>query len=334
MKRKLLLATVVLSLSATPACFIAPAPEPMRFPNGKRFAFTIIDDTDMTTLERVKPIYEILDKYGVKTTKTVWVYDTNDPSYSTNLGDSLRNPAYRAFILDLHRKGFEIALHGVRGGSSRRGEVISGLEEFKNELGAYPSMHINHSQNRDNLYWGGHVFAFAPLRWAGVMANRHPFDGDDPRSEYFWGDLAKERIKYVRRYTFPEINLLRVNSSFPYHLDDKPFVNYWFPTSNGDRIREFTELLNRQNVETLEREGGVCLVYAHLGSGSFNRGNLPDPRFEERIRELVAHNGWFVPASQILDYMRGQPSWTGRLTLREKVRIEARYIAGQLLPGL
>jgi hypothetical protein len=334
MKRKLLLVTVVVAMSATPACFLAPAPRPIRFPEGKRFAFTIIDDTDMTTLERVKPIYQILDKYGLKTTKTVWVYDTNEASYSTNRGDSLRNPAYREFIRDLHRKGFEIALHGVRGGSSRRREVMDGLDEFKKELGAYPSMHVNHSMNRDNLYWGGHVFAFAPLRWAGTMVNRHDFDGDDPRSEYFWGDLAKERIKYVRRYTFPEINLLSVHSSFPYHLDDKPYVNYWFPTSNGDRIREFSELLKTENLERLEREGGVCLVYAHLGAGSFNRGDRVDPRFEERIRELVAHNGWFVPASQILDYLQQQPSWTGQLSLREKVRIESRYIVGQLLPGL
>src|SRR5262245_25392066 len=90
------------------------------FPNGRRFAFSIIDDTDMTTLERIKPVYAVLEKYGLRTTKTVWLYDSSDLSNPANRGDSLQNAEYRAFILDLQKKGFEIALHGVRGGSSRR----------------------------------------------------------------------------------------------------------------------------------------------------------------------------------------------------------------------
>ena len=306
-----------------------PRVPPLVFPDGKKFAFTVIDDTDMATLERLKPVYAVLERYGLKTTKTVWVMESGDLANDTNRGDSLRDPAYRAFIIDLQRKGFEIALHGVRGGSSRREDVLRGLDEFKDALGGYPRMQVNHSLNEDNLYWGAHLYAFPPFRWAAGLAIRHEFSGHEPASPYFWGDVAKERIKYVRRFTYPEINIRSVVPNMPYRLEDKPYVNYWFPTANGDRVVEFHELLKPENLDRLEREGGVCLVYAHLGSGSFNKGAAADQRFETRIRELSQRNGWFVPASQILDFLASQPSWTGRLSFWDNLRLDAKFVAGQ-----
>jgi hypothetical protein len=44
----------------------------MNWPNNKDFAFTIIDDTDNSTVSNVKPIYNLLADLGLKTTKTVW----------------------------------------------------------------------------------------------------------------------------------------------------------------------------------------------------------------------------------------------------------------------
>jgi hypothetical protein len=334
-RRLLALAVLVAGLIGVLAYFyVTPPPPVIRFPGGKRFAFSIIDDTDMTTLARVRPIYGVLERYGLRTTKTVWVYPTTEPENSTNSGDTLSDPAYRDFIVDLQRKGFEIALHGVRGGSSRREDTLRGLETFKEVLGQYPRMFINHSMNKDNLYWGHNLLAFGPLRWMTGFVNRHEFSGHDPGSPYFWGDVAKQRVTYVRRYTFEDINLLNINPSFPYRLDDKPLVNYWFPTANGDRRVNFEELLTAANVERLVQQGGICLVYAHLGSGSFNQGDEVDPRFEARIRELVKHDGWFAPASEILDYLRKQPGWSGGLGLRERVRVDMRYLVGQLLESV
>lgn len=325
---------VRLGLLSVPALAIAlvllfrPASAPqLSFPDGKRFAFSIIDDTDMATLERLRPVYAVLERYGLRTTKTVWVMESNETSHSPNLGDSLRDPAYRRFIQDLQSKGFEIALHGVRGGSSRRQEMIAGLEEFRQILGAYPRMQINHSLNRENLYWGSHLYTLAPLRWAAALIVRHEFSGHDPASEYFWGDIAKQRVEYVRRFTYSETNLYRVAPSMPYRLDEMPYVNYWFPTANGDRVVDFEALLSDANLDLLEREGGVCLVYAHLGAGSFNRNGGADPRFESRIRAVASRNGWFVPASQILDFLRRQPGWTGTMTIKERARLDLKFVA-------
>ena len=320
------LITLVL-FAAVIAWILQPPPErAIAFPDGKRFAFTIVDDTDMATLERNRPVYEVLHRYGLRTTKTVWVLDGTETDHPANAGDSLNDPDYRAFIADLRSKGFEIALHGVRGGSSERADVIAGLEEFRRLFGSYPRLHVNHSRNRDNLYWGSARWSIAPVRWMYALARGDGFSGEDPESPYFWGDLAQRNVKYVNQFTFRDINLLNVTPSFPYHLPDKPLVNFWFPTANGDNRDQFAILLSPGNLDRLEREGGVCLVYAHLGAGSFNAGDGVDPRFEDRIRDLASRNGWFVPASELLDYLAAQPGWTAEPDWRERIRLEILFL--------
>ena len=89
-----------------------PGQRVIRFPDGKKFAFTIVDDTDLATLERIKPLYDVMYAAGLRTTKTVWVVEHSDDPEYTDKGATLRDPVYRAFILDLKSKGFEIALHG------------------------------------------------------------------------------------------------------------------------------------------------------------------------------------------------------------------------------
>jgi hypothetical protein len=120
LRRLLWSGLITLALLAAVITWILQPP-PQRaiiFPEGKRFAFTIVDDTDMATLERNRPVYEVLHRYGLRTTKTVWVLDATETDHPPNAGDSLNDPDYRAFIQDLRGKGVEIALHGVRGGSS------------------------------------------------------------------------------------------------------------------------------------------------------------------------------------------------------------------------
>lgn len=334
MRRGIKVFAVVLSLTILVISYVLYPPEPrtVSFPSGKKFAFTIVDDTDLATLERVKPLYDVLYQYGLRTTKTVWVLKSNDLAHPPNQGDTLQDAAYREYMLELQRRGFEIALHGVRGGSSARQDIIEGLELFKQILGHYPILHVNHSLNRDNVYWGEHRWSFPLFQWSYALTTTHQFLGHDQTSQYFWGDLVKERIRYVNQFTYSDINLLAVNPSMPYRLSDKPYVNFWFPTANGDTINGFESLLRKENLDKLEREGGVCLVYAHLGAGSFNtKDGRAHPKFEARLKDLASREGWFVPASEILDYLREQPGWRGDLTLREEIRLEILFIWQRLL---
>jgi hypothetical protein len=324
--RRAAVSTLAVVLAGIAWIAVPPTAPSVSFPGGHKFAFSIVDDTDMATLERLQPIYEVLQRYGLRTTKTVWVLPAHSTEHDPDRGESLSDPAYRQFIVDLQAKGFEIALHGVRGGSSLRADTLSGIETFRSTLGHYPRMQVNHSLNKENLYWGSHLYAVAPLRWAASFAIAYEFSGHDPHSPYFWGDVARERIQYVRRFTYQDINLLATSPSMPYRLDDKPYVNYWFPTANGDRVVNFIELLKDENLDRLEQEGGVTLVYAHLGAGSFTKNGGADPRFEDRIRAVSARNGWFATASEILDHLKSQPSWTGRLDLRSRVRQDVKFV--------
>ena len=64
----------------------------MTFPDGKTFAFTIVDDTDAATVDSVGPVYDLLADRGLRTTKTVWVYP---PTVDDELaGQSLEDPRY------------------------------------------------------------------------------------------------------------------------------------------------------------------------------------------------------------------------------------------------
>ena len=37
-------------------------PEPLHFPDGRSFAFSVIDDTDVATVDNVQPLYEMLEQ--------------------------------------------------------------------------------------------------------------------------------------------------------------------------------------------------------------------------------------------------------------------------------
>src|SRR3954468_16726619 len=127
-----------------------------RFPGNKRFAFTIYDDTDLSTVENVRPIYELLTGLGMRTTKSVWPLATVPEG--RHGGSSLQDAEYLRFVLKLRDLGFEIALHNVRNHDSTRETIDAGLEEFRRLIGYYPRVHANHSRNRDNIYWGAARF--------------------------------------------------------------------------------------------------------------------------------------------------------------------------------
>jgi len=276
-----------------------------RFPNNKRFAFTILDDTDLSTVENISPVYRLLAELGMQTTKSVW------PLASVRSGrqggSSLQDADYLKFILGLKELGFEIALHNVRNHDSTREIIKHGLEEFRKLIGRYPRVHANHSTNRDNIYWG--AARFSRLRFlyrAGTaLQDGHIFEGHDPDTPFFWGDLCRETVDYVRNFVFREINLDRVNPTMPYHDPARPFVNYWFSSCRGGNASSFCETLCEANQERLEAEGGVCIMYVHFACGFTKRG-IVDFRTEQLLRKLAARDGWFVSVSTLLDFLRSE----------------------------
>jgi hypothetical protein len=274
------------------------------FPDSRHFAFTIFDDTDLSTVENIGPIYRLLNDLDMRTTKSVWPLAS---AGSGRLGgESLQDPRYLNFILELKNSGFEIALHNVRNTGSTRWDVEQGLEEFRRLIGIYPRIHTNHSYNCENVYWGSARFSHIGPLYRVLTKSRHQaFEGHVEGSKYFWGDLCRQRIDYVRNFVFRDINLDRINPTMPYHDDQRPFVNMWFSSSNAPDCGSFCELLNEANQDRLEEERGICIVYAHLACG-FARDGIVHPRVDSLLRRLARKNGWFVPVSPLLDFLRQQ----------------------------
>jgi len=294
------------------------------FPNNKRFAFSIFDDTDLSTVENVGPVYRLLDEIGIHTTKSVWPLGSS--SHGRFGGASLQDADYLAFVLGLKEAGFEIALHNVRNTCSTRSEVAAGLEEFRRLIGCYPRVHANHSYNRENIYWGPARFSSIGRLYQAMtaMLSRPSFEGHLEHSKYFWGDLCRSRIDYVRNFVFREINLDRVNPSMPYHDPLRRFVNAWFSSSDGHDVHSFCELLTEGNQDRLEEEHGVCIVYTHFACGFVSREAV-HPRVEFLLRRLARKNGWFVPVSTLLDFIRERRQ-TGSISRSELVRMECHWL--------
>ncbi len=271
------------------------------WPDGKKFAFTIIDDTDHSYIHNTKPIYDLLAKHQIKTTKTIWTEAPKD-NYT---GDFIRNEEYLQYVLNLKNQDFEIAYHGAGSGLFMRDEIDESLEFFKEKLGTYPQIHINHAHNPCNLYWGEN--RFSPwLKKLFSKISKRKFFGCNPESPHFWADIAKERIKYIRNYTFNHINTLKCDPQMPYKDPRKPLSNYWFSSSDGHNKKAFVKLLTPKNIDLLEKQGGCCIVYTHFASGFVNHNGELDNQFIQTIEYLARKDAWFAPASEILNYLLEQ----------------------------
>jgi hypothetical protein len=304
-----------------------PAPgATQRYPGGKRFAFTIIDDTDVATVENIRPIYRLFERLEMRTTKTVWPMECPEGSPNFQESETLADEHYRDFVVDLQARGFEIAFHGATMESSERHRTVASLERFRKAFGSYPRIHINHSRNRENVYWGAGRIDHPLLRLLHRMMSGAAdgyFEGHNPESEFWWGDLLREHVHYVRNLTFDEVNLLRINPSMPYHDAERPLVRWWFSGTDANSVEEFKAVLTPRRIERLEREGGVCIMATHLGKGYVRDGNV-DPEARALLEELARRPGWFPPVGELLDWLR-ERTGGGPLPKSEWLRMQWRW---------
>src|SRR5262249_45602048 len=155
--------------------------------------------------------YRLLESLGMFTTKTVWSVSCPEGSDDFGMAETLDDPAYRAFAVDLQARGFEIAFHNATMESSLRERTVRALDRYADTFGRPPRVHANHSFNRENLYWGRDRLDNPLLRGFYGAVLRLPRDfylGHTPGSPYWWGDLCAKRIEYVRNLTFGDVNLL------------------------------------------------------------------------------------------------------------------------------
>src|SRR2546421_4011075 len=103
------------------------------WPDGRKFAFSIVDDTDKATVENTRGIYEFLLEHGLRTTKTIWPLSPwNEPRMG---GATLEDKEYRQWILELQERGVEIGMHGTTDHTSARHDIIKGFNYFYEVMG-------------------------------------------------------------------------------------------------------------------------------------------------------------------------------------------------------
>jgi hypothetical protein len=299
----------------------------MRWPAGKSFAFTIFDDPDSQTLEAGREVYALLADLGFRTTKGVWpLRGAGTPS---DHGGTCAEAPYRAWVQELPRRGFEIGFHNATLHTSAREQTQAGLDKFAEYFGAYPKVMAQHYYCHENIYWGDqrvsgfHRVIYNMLyRMRGVACP--PSHGHIPGHPEFWGDLCRAHIRYMRNFAFAETNTLKACPFMPYHDPQRSYVNYWFASSEGAVLHSFLERLDDRHISRLEEEGGACIMYTHFGLGFWDGGL--DPRFRERMTRLARRNGWFVPVSELLDYLLGQRGGEARLTAAQRRQLERRWL--------
>src|SRR5574337_878855 len=101
----------------------------MRWPENKEFAFTIVDDTDSAVLDGVAPVYKFLTELGLRTTKLVWVLQSNGTAFHP--GATCEDSDYLAWLKQINTAGFELGVHNVSAGSSMRDSIEKGLDLFE-----------------------------------------------------------------------------------------------------------------------------------------------------------------------------------------------------------
>ena len=307
---------------------------PITWPHGKAFAFSVFDDTDLAVPGNFEKVYELLGDLGVRTTKSVWpICGEGQPARGPD-GSTCEDEAYLAHILMLQRAGFEIGYHlSSHTGVSRAG-VRRALDRFRELFGTDPACMSNHQQNPEGMYWGADRLSL-PLR--ALYKARQGFgrgeghQGHIEGSPYFWGDLCRERIRYVRSFVFDHIDTLRACPVMPYHDPRRPYVRAWFASTYGSWCHHFIKCMSEERQDELEASGGVCIVYTHFAS-QFQTSLGLDPRFARLMRRLAGKNGWFAPVSAILDHIARQRG-TVELSTLARQRLEWRWFQRKLLVG-
>jgi hypothetical protein len=303
------------------------------WPEGKRFAFSVFDDTDSMTIQNGPPVYEFLADLGFRTTKSVWPIQGGAGRPEID-GTTCEEPPYTEWVQKLQEQGFEIGLHGVTNTTASREEWAAGLERFRTLFGGYPAAHANHAGCQDSIYWGDRRVSGLQRHAYNLLTGfkNRDFQGHRPDRPGFWGDLCENHVKYVRNFVYADINTLKECPYMPYHDPDRPFVRSWFASSEGPSVESFNRTLSEANQEQLEVEGGACIMYTHFANGFFENGRL-DSRFAGLMRRLSSRPGWFVPVSALLDYLEAAREHGRVITASERRGLERRWLAHKIRLG-
>jgi hypothetical protein len=302
------------------------------WPAGRRFAFTVFDDCDLAQVETLRPVYDFLEELGILTTKSVW--PMRGESVPVIGGQTCDDADYLEWVLDLQRRGFEIGSHGATPATTPREHVVAATDRFRELFGHDPASFANHSGCNESIYWGsarvGGIHRLAYNLMIGYR-RRDQFRGHVEGDPLFWGDICRDRFRYVRNFTFADIDTLAACPMMPYHDPKRPYVSAWFASSEGRDVTAFNACLSEEAQDRLEAAGSACIMYTHFASGFVREGVL-DARFRDLMTRLASKAGWFVPVTTLLDHVRDHRG-LHEITPGERRGLERRWLRSKVHVG-
>jgi hypothetical protein len=80
------------------------------------------------------------------------------------------------------------------------------------------------------------------------------------------------------------------------------YSNFWFGSTFAPNQWMFNNIVTKENIDKLEEEGGICILYTHLGY--YMQNGVIDAGFIKMVEYIGAKkNGWFVPVCNVLDFL-------------------------------
>lgn len=279
-------------------------------PANKSFAVAFVDDADGSHYGGVRLVYDFMTSLGLRATRTVWplraVSSTGTRANIHEADHTLQDRQYREYCERLKTLGHELAMHGASSGNNTRDRVIAAYDLFERVFGEPPAVNVMHGRNFENIYWGRSHFD----GWTGRLVGLHEpqsFYGHVPGSPYFWGDVCREKTRYVRFHETLGADVGSFDPATPYHDPSKPFVNWWFSAAYGagDRV---LDLLSPSSLAALRQRRSFSIIHCysahHVAPDTSGRLAI-EPRFAAALERLAAmDDAWVVPVSTLLDRIR------------------------------
>jgi hypothetical protein len=208
------------------------------------------------------------------------------------------------------------------------------MDRFRELYGHDPVTLANHTGCRESIYWGADRLSGVDRLAYNILTgfrNSGRFRGHREGDPLFWGDICQARVRYVRNFTFGEIDTLRACPEMPYHDPSRPYVNHWFSATEGRNLTAWNERVTEATIDRLEASGGASVMYTHFAAGFAQHGQV-DGRFRAMMERLAGKNGWFVPVSTLLDFLLAQRGSTV-LTPARRRNLERRWLMSKLSVG-
>lgn len=272
-------------------------------PDSYEAAIAITDDPDNSSMKTFQTMYDFLADINFVTSRAMWVYKNDEPTGTPSLDVKFTAPLLTDkecldYCQMLSSKGFEICLHGASCGNNHRTRTIEAIQYLTDNIGHSP-VFICHSKNADNLYWDAKTANSNIEKLFLELYTKNKCFGDVADSDYFWGDICSEKIRFIRMFRTRRLNTLAFNPSMPYHDFTKPYVNFWFSATKG----HIPTLFSDENIEQLCKEQGASILYQYLHK--YVKNDQIDFDVKRALEKVAADKRLLIkPVSYILERLK------------------------------